>query len=74
MLTVITMVSLLQLFSTAVLVAVAGGLCFSIVYWAFGLTLFASTCWNRIRPLELDFATVDRIVSFIFVFVLFDRK
>lgn len=62
MLTVINM-HLLQLFKAAVLSrpAVAGSPCFSIVFWLFDLTLFASTCWMYIRPLELEFVTIDRI-------------
>lgn len=67
-------VNSVQLFNAAVLIAGAGDPCFSIVYWVFGLTLFAPTCWKWIRPLELDFATVDRTASFIIASVLFDRK
>lgn len=56
-------VHLPQLFKGAVLSspAVAGSPCFSIVFWLFDLTVFASTCWTNTRPLELEFVTIDRI-------------
>lgn len=55
-------VNLPQLFKAAVLSspAVAGSRCFSIVFWLFDLTLFASTCWTYIRSLQLEFVTIDR--------------
>lgn len=75
-------VNLPQLFNAAVLsspwitIAAVGCPCFSIVFWLFGLTLLASTCWKWITPLELDFATVARIVqvSFLVLFCLTESE
>ena len=51
---------------------VHGSPLFSVV----GLYSVASTCWKWIRPLELDFATVDRMlgVSFLFLFCLTESE
>lgn len=71
-----------QLFSVAVLsspwiaITAAGGPRLTLASWLSGLTLFASTSGKWFRPLELYFATVDRIarVSFLFLFCLTESE